>query len=32
MVKITDKTDHSRFVRRDGEDEGIWLNHVELTS
>jgi hypothetical protein len=29
MVKITDKTDYSRFVQPDGEDEGIWLDHVE---
>jgi quercetin dioxygenase-like cupin family protein len=30
MVKITDKTDYSRFVRPTGEDEGIWLDHVEV--
>jgi quercetin dioxygenase-like cupin family protein len=29
LVKISDKTDYSRFVRPDGEDEGIWLDHVE---
>ena len=30
MVKITDKTDYSRFVRPTGEDERIWLDHVEV--
>jgi quercetin dioxygenase-like cupin family protein len=30
MVKITDKTDYSRFVQPDGEDEGIWLDYVEV--
>jgi mannose-6-phosphate isomerase-like protein (cupin superfamily) len=30
MVKITDKSDYSRFVRPDDEDEGIWLDHVEV--
>jgi quercetin dioxygenase-like cupin family protein len=30
MVKISDKRDYSRFVRPDGEDEGIWLDHVEV--
>jgi quercetin dioxygenase-like cupin family protein len=30
MVKITDKTDYSRFVRPTDEDEGIWLDHVEV--
>jgi hypothetical protein len=30
MVKISDKTDYSRFVRPDGEDEGIRLEHVEV--
>ena len=30
MVKITDKTNHSRFVRPSDEDEGIWLDYVEV--
>jgi hypothetical protein len=30
MVKISDKTDYSRFVRPTGEDEGVWLDHVEV--
>jgi mannose-6-phosphate isomerase-like protein (cupin superfamily) len=30
MVKISDKTDYSRFARRTSEDEGIWLDHVEV--
>ena len=30
MVKITDKTDYSRFVRPNSEDEGIWLDHLEV--
>jgi hypothetical protein len=30
MVKISDKTDYSRFVRPGGEDEGIWLDHVAV--
>ena len=30
MVKISDTSDYSRFVRPDGEDEGIWLDHVEV--
>jgi quercetin dioxygenase-like cupin family protein len=30
MVKITDKTDYSRFARPASEDEGIWLDHVEV--
>jgi quercetin dioxygenase-like cupin family protein len=30
LVKLSDKTDYSRFVRPDGEDEGIWLDHVEV--
>ena len=30
MVKITDKIDYSRFVRPDDEDEGIWLDHLEI--
>jgi quercetin dioxygenase-like cupin family protein len=30
MVKITDKTDYSRFARPTSEDEGIWLDHVEV--
>jgi hypothetical protein len=31
MVKITDKTDYSRFIRPTGDDEGIWLVCVSLT-
>jgi quercetin dioxygenase-like cupin family protein len=30
MVKITDKADYSRFARPTSEDEGIWLDHVEV--
>jgi quercetin dioxygenase-like cupin family protein len=30
MVKITGKTDYRRFARPDSEDEGIWLDHVEV--
>jgi uncharacterized RmlC-like cupin family protein len=30
MVKISDKTDYSRFARPSSEDEGIWLDHVEV--
>jgi mannose-6-phosphate isomerase-like protein (cupin superfamily) len=30
MVKITDKTNYSRFARPDSEDEGIWLDDVEV--
>jgi hypothetical protein len=30
MVKISDKTDYSRFARPDTEDEGMWLDHVEV--
>jgi quercetin dioxygenase-like cupin family protein len=30
MVKISDKTDYSRFVRPEDRDEGIWLDHVEV--
>ena len=30
MVKITDKNDYSRFVRPTDEDEGIWLDYVEV--
>ena len=30
MAEITDKTDYSRFVRPDDEDEGIWLDHLEI--
>ena len=30
MVKISDKTDYSRFARPASEDEGIWLDHVEV--
>jgi hypothetical protein len=30
MVKISDKTDYSPFARPTDEDEGIWLDHVEV--
>jgi quercetin dioxygenase-like cupin family protein len=30
MVKISDKTNYSRFVRPEDEDEGIWLDYVEV--
>jgi quercetin dioxygenase-like cupin family protein len=30
MVKITDTTDYSRFARPTAEDEGMWLDHVEV--
>jgi mannose-6-phosphate isomerase-like protein (cupin superfamily) len=30
MVKISDKTTYSRFVRPTDDDEGIWLDHVEV--
>ena len=30
MVKITDKSNYSRFARPASEDEGIWLDHVEV--
>jgi quercetin dioxygenase-like cupin family protein len=30
MVKITDKTDYSRFARPTSGDEGIWLDHVSV--
>jgi dTDP-4-dehydrorhamnose 3,5-epimerase-like enzyme len=30
MVKITDKTDYSRFARTTAEDEGMWLDHIEV--
>jgi quercetin dioxygenase-like cupin family protein len=30
VVKISDKTDYSRFARPTAEDEGIWLDHVEV--
>jgi quercetin dioxygenase-like cupin family protein len=30
MVKISDKTDYSRFVRPSDVDEGIWLDYVEV--
>ena len=30
MVKISDKTNYSRFVRPSDEDEGIWLDYVEV--
>ena len=30
MVKISGKTDYSRFARPTSEDEGIWLDYVEV--
>jgi len=30
LVKISDKTDYSHFVRPSDEDQGIWLDHVEV--
>ena len=30
MVKITDTTDYSRFARPTSDDEGMWLDHVEV--
>ena len=30
MVKITDKTNYSRFSRPKDEDEGIWLDNLEV--
>jgi quercetin dioxygenase-like cupin family protein len=30
IVKITDKTDYSRFSRPMDEDEGMWLDHAEV--
>ena len=30
MVRITDKTNYRRFARPDDEDEGIWLDYVEV--
>ena len=30
MVKISGKTDYSRFARPTSDDEGIWLDHVEV--
>jgi hypothetical protein len=30
MVKIADKSNHSRFARPASEDKGIWLDHVEV--
>jgi quercetin dioxygenase-like cupin family protein len=30
MVKISDKTDFSRFVRPSDDDEGIWLDYLEV--
>jgi quercetin dioxygenase-like cupin family protein len=30
VVKISDKTDYSRFARPTDEDEGIWLDYVEV--
>jgi mannose-6-phosphate isomerase-like protein (cupin superfamily) len=29
MVKISDRSDYSRFARPTHGDEGIWLDHVE---
>ena len=28
MIKISDKTDYSRFARPADEDKGVWLDHV----
>jgi mannose-6-phosphate isomerase-like protein (cupin superfamily) len=30
VVKISDKTDYSRFSTPDADDEGIWLDHAEV--
>ena len=30
MVKISDKTDYSRFATPDHDDEGMWLDYVEV--
>jgi hypothetical protein len=30
MVKITDKSNYRRFAGPASEDEGIWLDHVEV--
>jgi quercetin dioxygenase-like cupin family protein len=30
MVKISGKADYSRFARPNDDDEGIWLDHVEV--
>ena len=30
MVKISDKSDYNPFARPADEDEGIWLDHVEV--
>jgi hypothetical protein len=30
VVKISDKINYSRFVRPTDEDEGIWLDYVEV--
>ena len=30
MVKISDKSDYSRFVRPSDGDEGIWLDYLEV--
>ena len=30
MVKITGKTDYSRFARPQSEDEGMWLDHASV--
>ncbi len=29
MVKISDKSNYSRFIRPADEDEGIWLDYLE---
>lgn len=30
MVKISDKSDYSRFSTPDADDEGIWLDYAEV--
>jgi quercetin dioxygenase-like cupin family protein len=30
MVRITDKTNYTRFAEPATEDEGMWLDHVEV--
>jgi quercetin dioxygenase-like cupin family protein len=30
MVKISDKSNYSRFARPASEDEGMWLDHCEV--
>jgi quercetin dioxygenase-like cupin family protein len=30
MVRISDKESYSRFARPEDEDEGMWLDHVEV--